>query len=81
MHTSPHCEAAQDRGLTLCGCAVQEAAQEAAATAKKFSNVENSLRGGQQFYTDLQARPSCPPACASRNPHLAITPAHQCLDS
>jgi hypothetical protein len=32
----------------------QEQAQDAAKTVKRFGNVEQSLRGGMQFYTDLQ---------------------------
>ena len=36
---------------TVC-CAVQ--AEDAAKTVKRFGNVEQSLRGGMQFYADLQ---------------------------
>jgi len=35
----------------------QEQAQDAAKTVKRFGNVEQSLRGGLQFYTDLQVEP------------------------
>ena len=45
-------------------CCRQDQARDAAKTVKKFGNVEESLRGGIQFYTDLQVsrcfRPELP---------------------